>query len=689
MNPLSSGSKQHANNATTSRNSINDVSSHNRLSHNTFDFSYHFYNTERYGDVTPFYVAEGVSGDKNPLRSSHVLKSFATKSPLMTGLSKKKGYFAVPYKAILPNNYSKVFVQPKKGDDVPSTLNTVFESPWTAMNLNMRLYFGDIVNLVTDYQSFERFLKCFFALEMFFSHGSLLNILGYKIARNFYVESNAFGVDTPDQKKSFDWLFDNRFAAFFDEMEIMISVPSIGEDVTDGSNYFRNYVRATSAPNTQPLGIYVTKHRLIEIMRDNPDFQVVYIDGYSEENGMPENVTNLLTDFASYFPFAYIINNFAPLNYARLAAYQIAHRVFFSNDDIDNIYTAELYRQNLMALYFSFAGTNTLPVVSVNGVNVFADVLSGAVVSKIIGRLFQKTISYDSWFPAYLFLHELFAIQKSLRFGDYFLGSRLEPLAVGDVNAPVTNSNVSAIDTTRSIQMQRFLNFVNKIPSQLSGYIKKMFGVEPAVDLTEPSYIAVSKCDVSGFEVENTTSDDQGNIVLNLVSNDSSFAFEVDIADPSIIIGVTWYEMPRIYSSIIERQMLHEDRMDMFQPMLQYLGDQDVKACEYDARLSYKEPFAYTLRNMEYKQRVHQASGGFVESLPSWSNVIDNNDVENTEMTLDRLDAYLLRSRNYEFNRFFSSLAGYSLGTYFHFIVKYNNENNLTRPMAVSPQILG
>lgn len=680
-NPFKNGLQNAPNSATAPRNSVNDPNTHNRLTHNTFDKSYDFYVTERYGDITPFYVEDSVAGDKNPLYSTHELKAYTLKSPLMTGLSKKKGYFAVPYKALLPFNFDKVFVNPKKGSDVPDNASTVFDFPVSILNDSLRSFV--VPNSLTEL-NFR--LKYILLLESFFSSGSLLHCLGYKISNSFRFLPGTFVEDD----YSFDKWFDVVFADFFRTFDLMVLFPSIGDD----GSIFRNF-----SNDQQLLGTKVSNHRLLELMRDNPDFEVYSVNGLT--SAFDSEFTTFWNDVSNDLHNAFVhlsgsgtaaSNGYRlPFDYSRLLAYQISSCVFFSNDDVDDIYTANLYRQNIESL-FSFP---SFPSFVYNGVTTRYDVLSGYVVSQVLGASFANlpTLTSDSDIAVtrYCALTEIFFFRKSLRFADYFNGARLSPLAVGDINAPVVNNNVNAIDMTRSIAMQRFTNFVNKIPSTIAGYLRDMFHVTPAVDLTEPSYLAVTKSNIGGFLVENTSNDNQGKLVTNLSSNDGDFAFEVDVEDPCIIIGLSWYEMPQIYSSTIERQMLHVDRYDKFQPMLQYIGDQMIYGVEKNSRMAYSEPYAYTLRNMEYKQRYHQASGAFVvdNNLSSWANIVDSNHPDNAEAIIDHLDSYVIRARNYEFDRFYSSLTGFSLGTYFHFIVKYMNKNNVTRPMAVAPEILG
>lgn len=671
-NPFTSGQRQQANSATAPRNSVNDPKAKPKLTHNTFNRSYDHYCTQRYGDLHPFYIEDSVSGDNNPLYSKHQLKTYTLQSPMMTGLAMRKGYFAVPYKAMIPFNFEKVFINPKKGDDVLDNVGTVipqFSSSFFPISTFVAPVDGAFDELTLR-------VKFILYLEMFFSSGSLLHALGYKLNRCFRITTTTGSVPFFNSSfKSFDGFFDIFFDSLFRD-GISVEFPSLG--VT-----YSTY---------DVLGVSkVSYHRMIELLRDYPDFKIIDNDGQSD--GFSQVVLDLFAEVETVFTSNVSIQvPSRPFDFSRLLAYQISSIVFFSNDDIDNVYTANLFRQNCSSLLIPYSGR---AVFSYNGVTCDFDILSGRYLSIALNGFcgyapFVVSANINTQLDSvYCYISEIFQFRKSLRFSDYFLGARMSPLSVGDINAPVVSNNVSAIDMTRSISIQRFTNFVNKIPSTIAGYLKEMFGVESAVDLTEPSYLGVTMANVGGFEVENTSSENQGKLVTNLATCGGDFAFEVQISDPCVIIGMSWFEQPRIYADIIERQMLHTDRFDKFQPMLQYTGDQDIKQCEFFARNPYSEPYAYTLRNMEYKQRVHQATGGFVENLPSWANVRGEQDYENESDDNVTINSDLIRAKNYEFDKYYSSLEGLSLGNYFHFIVKYMNENKVTRPMAVAPEILG
>ena len=92
-------------------------------SRSKFDLSYHNFITPSYGKITPFMSLETVAGDKIPIRSTHKVRSYTLKSPLMSDVYMQKDFFAVPMECILPLNWQKIFANPVVGDDVTADYN--------------------------------------------------------------------------------------------------------------------------------------------------------------------------------------------------------------------------------------------------------------------------------------------------------------------------------------------------------------------------------------------------------------------------------------------------------------------------------------------------------------------------------------------------------------------------------------
>lgn len=633
-------------------NPVNDNRVKVPKGYNQFPQSYEFLNTERYGQYSPFFYMKCEAGDKVPLRSSHDLHTYTLRSPLIGNVSKTKSYIQVPMYAIYPRTWIKQFTIPTHGSDIPADCRALLDVSRLVDSLVELLQEPTVI--IDDYWIYSMLL-----MEALLSNGSLLS------AFNIHLCSK---VMYNNEEMSFDAFFDRFIAPKI--FEVANSIHFVDSNdiyyVLDDYDGDGNFTR-------------ISRHRLLEMLR-NQDLSLVD-EGESIQAGF--SGFEIVEMYSSY-PASSLDPTFNYLNIEPIIAYQLAIAQFGTNDHVDFIYSADLYRDNMQSL-FSYVNGNYLPAFTYNGVRYQYDVFSTHYFNLLLDRFTELN--------AVRFFLNLFSFQNSLRYGDYFLGAKPEPLAVGDISAPVYNSEVSAIDITRSIQMQRLMNRVNIVGSKIGNFISGILGVSvPEAPKDVPVFISHESFNVDGFETNNTSDaqldpDVDVTITSHLRSKQSNFAFEVSINEPCYIIGVSTYFMKRVYSRTIDRFAFHHDRYDDFIPDMQYIGDQEIFSAELDgAKGSKLIPFAYTLRYMEYKQRYSYASGGFIERLPSWSFITDNND--GNPFTTGGIDPSYIRSSSSEFDRFYKSLSGYSLGNYFHFIVAYTNDCSPLRKMEFTPQIL-
>lgn len=132
------------------------------------------------------------------------------------------------------------------------------------------------------------------------------------------------------------------------------------------------------------------------------------------------------------------------------------------------------------------------------------------------------------------------------------------------------------------------------------------------------------------------------------------------------------------------------DRFDMFIPELQYIGDQSLKLSELIAGADKDIPFGYQLKDMQFKQSYDICSGGFVENLPGWLMAFDPRlDYAYSAMDSNiHIGPEFIRSHPTELDRFYLSLTGLTLASYFHFIELWHVKVSANRPMVYAPQIL-
>ena len=688
-------------NGSVAGNAQNIPEAHVPRTRSTFPLKRHFFNTHRFGEYIPHFFADLNKDEDFPINSSHSLRTYTLKAPLMQNVTRNKDYFLVPMEAILPLNWEKFFDNPVRGDDVLDDVGPTVENFWskvssfyTALGSSLSTILND--NTTSASLTVQAVFRYLVLGEYFYSNGSLLSSLGCHGSSYCLVSG---------ELSNFDGIFDNAVSvivSFFDPANVNVFASWFTLNV-DGFAYKVN-LSGDSGDNNN---YYISLRHALQLMRDNPTFTITNPLTY-----LVNNLAQFKSDLNDVFFNDYYVTPVSAnvdCNLSRLWAYQLCVAHYMTNDHIDFVYSAELYRQ-LIGGYSKriFSNYSSQMFFTMNGISYQYDYLSAHVCSRHLTRgtdssvtpTILTAVSSSEAFDILGYFSALFGYRRSLRYLDYFTGSRAQPLAVVNTNqintnVSVNNNQVSVIDITKSIQAQRFLNSVNRVRHNFEGYLKGIFGGEvPAPDYHNPFKLAHTDDVIFGQETENTATDqmtDKIAITTNLRSSSGNYVFEIHTDRPCVAIGITSYEIARIYTRSMDRTFLHKNRFDWFNPFMQYIGDQPVYLQELginpNSGLSSLKNFAYSIRHEEYKQWFHIASGGFCNpstDLDNWIFV-----AKDARGNQDFINPDWIRSLNAEFDNFYVSLSGWSLGTYFHFIVDDFNSCKASRPMAFAPQILG
>lgn len=674
---------------------------------NTFPQNYVHPSTHSYADVDPFFIMNVVRHDNIPVRCGHDVHSYQLSSPMLSDVVMHKTFISVPMEAIYPRNWDLMLVPPTQGDDVPLDTRMVSNKLLRSINQLVSKFntivapasIGTITVNDVILGRLKVYFRFLFWLESIYSNGSLLSRMNMHFS-DYFKASTATG---DIREIDFDEFFDLFMSSIRDSLD------GLGFTVTYESGIQVKYRLSDVTPfgTTSPYNT-ISFGALLEILRNN-DFT---IDSLATP---AQTLADLEEDFRNVYK-DYNVRILVPVdnenkdlyfNYEYLVAYQLACSQFMTNEHVDFIFSADMYRKEMQSLLFpGSAASTTLPTFTYNGDQLWYDVFSGASFDKALSFVRSTltadidTINTSAGFTqfigvAYNYLSvlqiNLFSVKKSLKYGDYFTGARPQPLAVGDVNAPVVGGNVSAVDVTRSISKQRFLNAVNLAGRKLGNYLTALWGGQlPEAPSDVPLFVASESFGIGKQEIENTGSEQasstaQNTITSQLRSSNSKYLLNAHFEKPAILIGLVHFDAPRIYSRTMTRFAFHLDRYDDFIPQMQYVGDQEIYASELIPNA--KGNFAYTMRNMEYKQQYSFASGGFRKFLPSWI-FIGDNDLGNPLSPEGKISPEYIRSTNYEFDRFYKYLSGFSLASRFHFIVKHSNLVRPDRQMAYRPQIL-
>lgn len=688
-----------------------------KVSRSFFNLSHRVCSTDVYGRVQPFLHFEAIRGDEITFGANTTLRSLTLQTPQMSKIYEQKDFFAVPMQAILPFNWDLIETQPVTGDDVnANSVGCVLSIPGLSSDIRPFLASSSL----TSAQKAPYYMLRFFQYNLFYSDDSLAKRLGYNfssmIRRITYQDSSKV-------THTFDnW--DEFVDSFIDTLILqadMFSLPGVDSD----DEFYNGDLKVIKVPclsrsgSSESIGYgYIRGYDKKGLIRDwlryyTNDAVYYYVSGSSNRNFDFIDFTTAAPIFESVVvSFGFSSSEPLNVNMSYFAAYQIVCAHYYSNDKIDYITTADLYRSNMFSLSCL---PNTPPSASFfvwNGVSKQYDYLSGYYINSIFvtrGYLFSEhsyssAVVYPNSFAfAFSYMQALLGYHRSLRFEDKLVNARKTPYSLGpSMEVTVQDNKANVVDITSSIQAQRFRNLINKVGRSAKEQSGKLFGVSVAYDYHDPSYLGRFRREANIYETENTANVQftaPNNITSNIRLTSSGKGVHYEFDRTTLVIGLTSYDMSRVYTDAMDRSVLHVNRFDYFLPQFQHIGDQIIPAISLSmdtGSLSADSAFGYEVRNGEYKSILDTCVGGFRKYLKTWLNmytpitrVVSINSVRlNIQPEFQVITSDFIRSYPAELDRFFLSLQHNTDCGSFHFIVENFNIVNANRPIIMNPQIL-
>ena len=660
--------------------------------YSNFDLSGHVYTTHRFGEVQPFLCVNGITGDKWKIRNAHKLTTYTLSAPLMNELHMEKDIFLVPRQAILPNSWDKISQQPNIGDDVDATIagTSVPGETWNNFLKLIETNKNNAGQMMVDtsqggpamFAALGNAIKWLIMAEYIYSYGSLANVLGIKMAAAWEQEVTTGQSTRGNEVSNFDGIFEK----FWNNIPYGLTI-----ETNDGIQYTLdiNLGKGVNAPNK------VTLNDFLERIRDDFNWitkkywtsSTASIDTSTAVNTIKtafQGMSDVIFDSMNHYAVTSGIDWNRPVDIARLWAYQMVCAEFYSCDKVDYIYSAELFRQYIGSIIATETG-DCFDTYNWNGLSIQYDMLSA--------YYFNENV--NSWINLNYFA-ALFSYKRSLKYRDYFVGSKVAPLAVGNITIGTdAQGNVAVEDVTKGIQAQRFKNAVNRVGRKIDEYAKEFRGVNMAHDYHNPLWLGSTRDVIKPYETENTGEaqiTEPNAVTARLESYGGNARFLINLDRDGIIIGLAFYDLERSYAKGLEKAIMHVDRYDMFNEYMQYTGDQALLQVEYDAAkgMGTDGTFGYVPAYEEFKQNTNKAMGGFVTALPGYTFIdgMERNYAEQYRPENDHISPDFIRCRATELDRYYNSLTGHSYANYFHFIIDFYNEIEATRPMSFNPQIL-
>lgn len=632
-------------------NDLNDFSKEKSPRSSTYDLSHSNLLTARFGELTPFFHRETLRGDRFRFSNDMTIRTYTLGSPLLSPVRVHKDYYYVPNLALLPNFWKYIEVNPKFGDDVDARRwNSIL-----SIRQLLEAYSSMLQSIVSVQQTNVYDVIVFKSLLFFrntFGKGSLLHYLGYVL---------------PDTNGEYD--------------SIMSSIDSLlSSGLRSSSIVFLS--SDDSSSYTMETSDKSSRCGLWDYLSEVSDFS---FPGTVFKDMSYVNVLESIIIFLENYIFQLSSDKFL-WNVRDLLAYKAIVYHFFTSDDVDNVFSCERWLDTYEAIAEDVLGSS-YPSLELNGKSYHCDCFSGEVFDSLISYLSNSLTpaTADKVSSVLSLFNDLFSFSHSLRYGDRFVGCRKQPLAVGNVEVSVVDNAVNVVDITKNIQMQRFLNAVNRVPQKLKDYAAGIFGEVSSDDSpSSPKWLVSSVQNLNNPEVDNTA-DNQGHQTSYLEDRTSKYEFESEFRGNGVVIGILSFDVIGSYPSCSPAEHRAQSRFDYFIPELQHIGDEPVYAVDYDVNVTNVDKvFGYQVRNSEYKFAQNEVHGGFLSSNTQLDSWYFNNYLG---FPANNISSEFIRHYPWQFDKFYT-LTGVNLENRFHFIVRSVNNLSAERNMVRKPTIL-
>lgn len=724
---------EHLNSAAQRANGLNDPTFSEQQGYFPYDLTHAEYLTPRFGEITPSMNLITNPGDRHMVYDNLKTVLNMINGNMLSTYNQYVDSFYVPMRCIFPNNFDKLIPKPTKGDDLPNSaypqvpLYTMFYEYLFSSKYDMFIYdfqnnehSGDLsfmASVVTGQETYEPYFYGFYlgrlvTLATVLSRGQLLDYMGMQFDRQESIYDSSYG------NSRFQSLIDRLFSVLAENYlenpsGIFGAIYGVPGDIVSDEIKLYQYKKMFN-----PTTVSEFRSCIADILEAGlvPFFEL----SDNEEAESFFNASGIkfaCTDFMNYVSFIfkdYATEDFEKLiididtddnpfsagfvNLSTILAYQVSVAQYFTNDSVDNIFSHDLYMQNLRAVMFPTSSSAAMftkePVFYYNGVQTEYDYIStGSFRASLItfDHINTNFSQIGVYMRQHVFMTLMLLLRRSLRYGDYFASARPRMLAVGQLSINVADSMVSPIDVTKNLLMQRYLNAANYIGMREPNYYASIYGVVPSDLGCAPRFLAHRKIELQN-QITNNTADNQGRQTTNLVGTSDNNAFDVYIDDIGIILNLVSYDVLPVYTSGIDSVFHLTDRYDYFNPMLQNMGDVPILKSELLGSPQLQTVvFGYTMRNKEYKFKISKAHGAFVNSLPGFLHKYPSysflyQDLNNS--SLETINPDFIRDKPFYFDSIVPQMTGVSPGEYFHFVCACVNQVKSARKIQAQPPVL-
>lgn len=721
---LNPANRQGSLNSPTERaNDLNDPKFSENTGYFPYDLTHQSFITPNFGNITPTLILDTVPGDRFVIRDNTKLILNRIEGNFLSNMNQYVDTFYIPLRSVYPMNYEKMIVNKTKGDDIPNAALPQFPLGGLIYDYLLSqtpIIFIDVSNNVEDVYSMRELtefainegiaiedapsiaISAFYSrlllLATILSRGQLLDYLNYQLDE---MNDDTTILSTFQSKidSYINSLYDIRYSYLATNINDTYNMLSMSQDLTvdtisDGGGH--RFSATTLSEWRQAVSDILEKGEMVDFRGIEDDDN--YINVVESARELVNSIINMFSYSEIDSPETYIdsINESSNpfrdggyINIGRVLAYQQVVAQYYTSDIIDNIYNSDLYMELLRGvMYPSIDGFSSEPTFDYNGVGTEYDYISvGGAFHSLISDKIPGHINRQ-----YVFMTLMFLLRRSLKFGDYLNTARPNMLAIGQLGVAVEDGAVSPVDITKNLLMQRYLNACNRIGNGFLQSMASLFGITPSDTGTFPRFISHRKVQIQN-QVTNNTSNEQGKQTTNLVGYSDNNAADVFIDDFGYLISVMSFDILPVYTTGIDSTWHFSDRFDLYNPMLQNIGDQAIRSSELLGNPQlYDTTFGYVVRNGEYKFALSKAHGAFcTNDLAGYMMKYPINemrtDFEGSVSDL-KINPEFIRDKSSYLDKVIPEISGISPASYFQFVVSCTNEVHAARKIQATPPVL-
>lgn len=638
---------------------------------NPWNRGYKSFGSARYGEVFCTEMKEGIRGEYISLGNNlQIMSDRPLVSPVFSDVFLNRFFCATSFEAIYPFGHEYMSSYSLHGaDSQPDAVARV-----QPMNIYKAFLF--VVNYLktqtpTGYA--ESYSSAFYMLLGF------LSMLGRGgLCKQLHLDLNVRGRIDGDDSTLYDYveyLYD-----FIVHIKGMSVSSYLNSNNPDNASALLDYFYSSPLITKNP-GAYVSRLFLpfFEGFKTSLDFELVSDTPVTEVNLGP------------------------------LFGLKLIESEFFTSDAVDDIFSADRLRQTTLLgcqKYLTRAPFSAKVSYIYENASVFYDWSSGNYWNTFFAKIPSAIVSANALDPNLISFVPYFCLLTfpifSLKFGDMYVGSRLNPLAVGpgDSVSLTPDGNVDTMAMHRGLLYLRLRQAMNRVGAKFRDQWRELFGIAPSSDPRTPKYLGFDR-NLMGKDLVVSVADTQ-NLVTNGGSELGRYASTMSIEpnqsklhdflcdDQCYFYTLNYTSVKSVYPNATDPTFFKFDKLDYFNPMLQNFGDQSIRTRQFDSLMeggNELSVFAYSPIYTEYRESVNQMSGAFGvdKHLSSWLHIPSL--LDGRGLPAEHLDSHFLRIMPSSFNAMYRQTTTY--GAYgYHFLWASDNIIDSWSPVTKYPDLV-